>query len=710
MSLVSRSVACGGRDRGDGGGKVTFTTACVASLASVVLTGLAGAGCSGPVPRPVAPSGVHAARSPRVVSVALSAAPVAPAGARPVAVPFDPGSLHRIPQKPLTSPPDVWDPEGRSVGLYARGRNPRCELWDVATGWYRGPVPPSVCAAWKAEEGKSADGRRVVQERGRLVVRGGSAPPVILALDCAGTACGPVGATGIDRQGTQVAALRRGARAAVVWDARTGVITRRLSLSPAAAVAAVRVSEQGDVVVTARLDRSPFWTVLDFAPGVDDQGTAVTDDGVDVAVVDPFARRVFVSGAQFFHGAEHPFRRIRTIGGGDEPGLAWEEPTTPQKGRAWLAADGRTCVALATADPAVGEDAALSFYRPGEARAWIAGVAWPDRMLLDLSPDGDKAVWVQDQTTRVAYHIGDEQYDPHTKEAYLPPGMPRAVALSSDGARVAFGYDGHLEVRRPEAAGVDLFWAAQDRFAWSPTASTILAASGGGVVTVRDLDDRSVVFQAPGRLASRPFSPDGRWLAVLGARGLTVVDTRGWKAARHLRAGGPREAAFGPGGEVVVAGAGTSAVFDAAGKRVATIQATGSKVRFSTDGRAVHLQAKDGTWRIFDAATGRELRDVRRAGVLDPSGRFVCRADGGITRVRDGLVLRASAGGASIDGGAFAGADVVIAARVYRVGDDAVRGLLVPGRDLVRVLRRERLVRSFFHGETVSRPAVLARP
>ena len=92
------------------------------------------------------------AGSPRVETArgapaAGDSAPKAATGTLTVTQLFAPGSLHAIPQKSLVDEPDVWDPTGTLVGHLAT-----CEVWETATGLYRGALPPSVCAGWKRQE------------------------------------------------------------------------------------------------------------------------------------------------------------------------------------------------------------------------------------------------------------------------------------------------------------------------------------------------------------------------------------------------------------------------------------------------------------------------------------------------------------------------------------------------------------------------------
>ena len=68
----------------------------------------------------------RAARTPHNATRVETAVPEMPVGTLAASL-FDPGSLHAIPQKPLVTAPDAWDPTGTFVGHGAT-----CEVWETS--------------------------------------------------------------------------------------------------------------------------------------------------------------------------------------------------------------------------------------------------------------------------------------------------------------------------------------------------------------------------------------------------------------------------------------------------------------------------------------------------------------------------------------------------------------------------------------------------
>jgi len=255
---------------------------------------------------------------------------------------------------------------------------------------------------------------------------------------------------------------------------------------------------------------------------------------------------------------------------------------------------------------------------------------------------------------------------PSAVQPPLPDAPPPREAATADGV------DKPLPPGATARLGTPAFRLAfhVHAVALSPDGRLVAGGSYGAPLTLWDRTTGRVVREliVPGTQGCRPylFTPDGRSvLAVTSTlkspeenttREAVLLDVQTGK--RHWRetADGPfGPFAFAPDGKTLVAGCrvpGNAAratglgVFDAATARLVRVVITDSvavAAGFSADGAAVTAVCRDGTARVLDPATGRELRrtaDLFPDGgtwtrvAVSPDGKLV--AVGGPTRVEGG--------------------------------------------------------------------------
>ncbi|HXG08709.1 MAG TPA: sigma-70 family RNA polymerase sigma factor [Gemmataceae bacterium] len=274
--------------------------------------------------------------------------------------------------------------------------------------------------------------------------------------------------------------------------------------------------------------------------------------------------------------------------------------------------------------------------REGDA---VWGLAFaPDGRFLASMPfaedhrkPGEVSVW--DLAT------GEERYRLKTE-----PGRVDMVAFSPDGRLVATaGIEQQRVILWDLATGKEvrrlLTHSRVHNLAFSPD-SKVLATAVGGAISLWDVatGQRLPISAEPGNVVlGIRFSRDGRRL--IGFAGIFIA----WEAAtgREVRrfADVPHFGGWPPPlspDESLIAAAnedGTIRLHDAAtGKEVRTLQGHEKSIwtmRFSTDGRRLYSSSSDGTIRGWDVATGRELlrlttNDEEVYGlVVSPDGRWL---------------------------------------------------------------------------------------
>jgi WD40 repeat protein len=196
-----------------------------------------------------------------------------------------------------------------------------------------------------------------------------------------------------------------------------------------------------------------------------------------------------------------------------------------------------------------------------------------------------------------------------------------SVAFSPDGQRALVAADDGSVSLWDTASGQTIqeisdleqtVWAVR----FTPDGQSALLAQEGGL-ELRSLPEGEVIraYASEGIFYSAAFSPDGQYLLAGGYDGIFLYDTASGTLLKHL----PREnersyftVAFTPDGKYALAGGGRVALFDFPALTLAREfnGHTGSVLSsaFSADGKLLATASEDGTTRIWDVATGQQVR------------------------------------------------------------------------------------------------------
>lgn len=406
---------------------------------------------------------------------------------------FAPGSLHVIPQKSLVAEPDVWDPTGTFVGQLAA-----CEVWETATGLYRGALPPTVCAAWKRQEANPSGARWTLQaDPTKLWLVDSSRD---LLDDGCRAGCAPWLAWAARGDGRRVAGLRRGSDQLVVWDTDERRVLNRWQLAQPLARSA-RIAWSGDEVVVVGQTKEHEWTGVQLGAHDAPQILGFDGAGSTAVVLDPFGHWLFHQG---FDGSSRgfgsPMRHIASLAG-DSPKLTWEFEVTRKDEAPVLSRDGTACAFLTRVD-VEGQG------RTKDVRvldlAGVTPVAWS---LSDVSDPSIVGFAADGSAMSIAEGMGGSTRVRTLRRGFgatedwstsLPTGDLVQVTPSKDGRLVAVRFADHLEVRNAEGKPL-LFWTGITAMAWQAD-DELVVSRDDGTYAARDVRSKDAVVPLPSLL------------------------------------------------------------------------------------------------------------------------------------------------------------------------------------------------------------------
>jgi len=351
--------------------------------------------------------------------------------------------------------------------------------------------------------------------------------------------------------------------------------------------------------------------------------------------------------------------------------------------RLWDAATGKQIRSFKDVQGSAGSVSSVAFSPDGETLA-SAGLSSPDNIRLwqvatgkvvrAIKWDGVTAITFSPDGKTLAAgtnHWTIGLWDAATGKEVRPPkghalGI-QAVAFSPDGKTLASGST-DMTVRLWEAAtgkeirALEGHTSAICSVAFSPDGKTLASASADMTVRLWDTatGQASRTLRGPkGAIVSVAFSPDGKSLGLGSSDGtVRLLDAASTKEILSLQGqhGTVHAVAFSADGKTLAAGSGnTLRLWQATtGKELRTIKGSEplpgnfggfsivpqiSSVAFSPDGMVIAAANHDGKLRLWELATGKEIRSLvgRDCAAFSPDGKTLASGSGMTLHLWDAL-------------------------------------------------------------------------
>ncbi|MDY3562865.1 sigma-70 family RNA polymerase sigma factor [Gemmata sp. JC673] len=263
----------------------------------------------------------------------------------------------------------------------------------------------------------------------------------------------------------------------------------------------------------------------------------------------------------------------------------------------------------------------------------------PDgKMLVSKTYYGDASVLVWELATGRLLH----QFPGHYEEN-------RAVALSPDGKTLALGQDKVIRfydlTSGKEVRNLSSSIGGTDELAFSPDGKVLASGHGCNTVLLWDLAGGKVQSRLQAeqnRVSNLVFSPDGKTLATGDTLDtlIRLFDVATGQERRQIRCKtDARDFAFSPDGATLAVGAhdGAASLWDViTGKPVRELHSPNKHVRsltWSPDGKSLATSDLDAAAqvaavRLWDPATGKELRQMQMNGTVGMAESLAFTADG----------------------------------------------------------------------------------
>ena len=378
-----------------------------------------------------------------------------------------------------------------------------------------------------------------------------------------------------------------------IWDAETGAETRGL-VDDVVWVSSVAYSPDGSrIAIGSRGDVVQIW---DAETGAETAALTGHEGGVNAIAYSPDGRHVVA-------GSHDGSVRIWDAETGAETAVLtsddlWVSSATYRPGGRQVAvASGDGTVIVLAADTGV-ETHVLEereLIRPRVAYSPDGG------SIAGGSYDGRVRIWDADTGELRAEWKGHE-------------GIVNSVAYSPDGSRLASGStgDGTLRIWDARTNAETVVMSDADRYvgsvAYSPDGSRIASVSYTGTIRIWDakVGSEVSVWKAYGGTSSVAYSPDGRFIAAGNKRSVWILDTRTVEPSAELSGheNAVESVAYSPDGASLVSGSydGTVRVWDAgSGRQMLVLTGAGlvNSAAYSPDGTHLAAAAYEGSVRIW---------------------------------------------------------------------------------------------------------------
>lgn len=622
------------------------------------------------------------------------------------------GSLTVVPQKPLVGLPDAFEPSGALVGKRIKDR---CDVWDVATGAYRGDFARGICDEWMTHVGHAA-GRHARVDGSTVVVEADGGGILARHEGCwrkpAAVAISPSG----DHVGAVCGSL------VFVWPALGGKEIEAGEISPMPETASLAFASETKVeVVTEEIDRSDAWCdgkthfvdcerfrVYQFGIGAKPESF---DEGVGIARLDPFGHLLFRAGG--FCGEGDCGEDIRAQPLHEQTvGLEWSvvapKDAPPLAIDRRFADDGSACLVrsahLTTTGAFFGSTYSL-VAKDGSDPAPLVGA------MPVIAPNGRRGASIfgpafdGDVVMLHVVTLGGDGEPPVERTISLGDPGVKSLAFSSDAAYVAAIYASRVSLYSADTGKVAFFWDGVDSIAFDRARPGVVFGQKADRVVARAIvnapDAAPPTFDVPGRLLRGSFA--GGHPAFVSQHGTIIaVDGGGTRVGEWTASG--TEVTVGEGGLAAFSSA-TDVSVVSLGRSGVPLWTTKSIGRARFVGRELWIRPAKGPGIRYDAETGAELGPVTLPIGTEaaPDGSYSC---GDAVVRRDGAKLVVVDGAAVAESGSYQGARRGASATVLRGDGDP---LLAPLLRAGQLPPRDGLVREFFAGASIA-PPLLASP
>jgi WD40 repeat protein/serine/threonine protein kinase len=240
-------------------------------------------------------------------------------------------------------------------------------------------------------------------------------------------------------------------------------------------------------------------------------------------------------------------------------------------------------------------------------RGWVRSVAFnPDgQRVASASADGTIKIW-ESATGKELLSMDD--------------GVVFSVAFSPDGQRLASGSGSDTKIWDSATGKVllDLGEGTATCVTFSPDGKRLASAhdtGNAGTLNIWDSATGKLLFSTDDNdgVLSVAFSPDGQRMASGSRYHVGIRDSANGKQVLSITTPGEvRSVAFSPDGRRLASADGSVKIWDAAsGKELFNLQRGGSSVAFSPDGQHLASGGFDRTVKIWDVSSGRELFELK---------------------------------------------------------------------------------------------------